>query len=177
MLRLSGAVVLAVFLITDTAYAEDIAGHPRIVDGDTLAFGDMRVRLDGIDAPEHGQLCQNGAGHSYNCGQEALVALNGQIRGEEIRCEGTQHDRYQRLIATWWRGSETLDAWMVAHGWAVAYRRYSQEYVGEEDEAREGHKGMWVGAFDMPWDWRRSHSPVMCRRGSQWLALKRSRGA
>ena len=74
-----------------------------------------------------------------------------------MRCEGAQYDRYLRLIATCWHGSEDLGAWMVAHGWAVAYRRYSLKYVGQEEQARMAKLGLWQGAFDMPWDWRRLH--------------------
>jgi endonuclease YncB( thermonuclease family) len=40
---------------------------------------------------------------------------------------------------------------MVASGWAVAYRRYSLDYVADEDAAR---RNIWSGDFDMPWDWR-----------------------
>ena len=38
---------------------------------------------------------------------------------------------------------------MVASGWAVAYRRYSLDYVADEDAAR---RNIWSGDFDMPWD-------------------------
>ena len=46
------------------------------------------------------------------------------------------------------------DRWMVANGWAVAYRRYSVDYVADEEAARRGHINIWSGDFDMPWDWR-----------------------
>ena len=36
---------------------------------------------------------------------------------------------------------------MVASGWAVAYRRYSLDYVADEDAAQ---RNMWSGDFDMP---------------------------
>ena len=44
---------------------------------------------------------------------------------------------------------------MVANGWAVAYRRYSNDYVAMEQSARVRGAGQWSGAFVMPWDWRR----------------------
>jgi endonuclease YncB( thermonuclease family) len=43
---------------------------------------------------------------------------------------------------------------MVANGWAVAYRRYSVDYVVAEDAARQKRINIWSGDFDMPWDWR-----------------------
>ncbi|MDP6120751.1 MAG: thermonuclease family protein, partial [Rhodospirillales bacterium] len=43
---------------------------------------------------------------------------------------------------------------MVASGWALAYRRYSDSYVGHEARAREQRAGMWSGSFVAPWKWR-----------------------
>ncbi len=45
-----------------------------------------------------------------------------------------------------------LNRWMVLNGWAVAYRRYSLDYVPIEKAAREARIGIWSGDFDMPWD-------------------------
>ncbi len=44
---------------------------------------------------------------------------------------------------------------MVSEGWALAYRKYSKDYVAAEDAAREAGKGLWRGKFVPPWDWRR----------------------
>ena len=48
-----------------------------------------------------------------------------------------------------------MNAWMVSQGLALAYRRYSRDYVGEEVSARDAGLGMWRGDFVPPWDWRR----------------------
>ena len=45
-----------------------------------------------------------------------------------------------------------LNAWSL---WALAYRRYSMDYVDEEAEARQARAGMWRGKFVAPWVWRR----------------------
>jgi endonuclease YncB( thermonuclease family) len=50
---------------------------------------------------------------------------------------------------------EDLNAWMVRHGHAVAYRRYSLDYVGAEEAARQEGVGIWAGRFVFPWRWRR----------------------
>lgn len=70
---------------------------------------------------------------------------------------GGELDRYQRLIATWWKGTEDLNGWLVLNGWAVAFRRYSTAYVAAEDTARAAKRGLWAGDFEMPWDWRKAH--------------------
>jgi endonuclease YncB( thermonuclease family) len=45
---------------------------------------------------------------------------------------------------------------LVAHGWAVAYRRYSIDYLRDEDLARHLAQGLWAGRFEMPWEWRQA---------------------
>ncbi len=64
-------------------------------------------------------------------------------------------DRYGRVVATCFVGVTDLGCWMVAHGWAVAYRRYSDRYIADEQAARDAGAGIWVGTFIMPWNWRR----------------------
>ena len=44
---------------------------------------------------------------------------------------------------------------MVRQGWAFAYRRYSTDYVADEDYARKNRLGLWRGKFRWPWEWRR----------------------
>ena len=44
---------------------------------------------------------------------------------------------------------------MVLNGQAVAYRRYSKEYINDEETAKNNNVGIWQGEFDMPWEWRK----------------------
>jgi len=39
--------------------------------------------------------------------------------------------------------------------WALAYRRYSMDYVDDEAIAEKARAGLWRGAFEKPWEWRR----------------------
>ena len=48
-----------------------------------------------------------------------------------------------------------LGAWLVAEGHAVTFLRYSRDYISAETKAKLAGKGLWVGRFVMPWDWRR----------------------
>jgi endonuclease YncB( thermonuclease family) len=50
-------IAFVVWLVGSLAQAADLSGVPRIVDGDTLAIGATKVRLEGIDAPETDQVC------------------------------------------------------------------------------------------------------------------------
>ena len=64
-------------------------------------------------------------------------------------------DRYKRIVAVCRAGGENLNAWMVSEGWAMAYRRYSPDYIRQEDSASRSKVGIWQGEFTAPWDWRR----------------------
>ena len=43
---------------------------------------------------------------------------------------------------------------MVTSGWAVAYRKYSIDYVTVEEKAHLAGLKLWSGTFEMPWAWR-----------------------
>lgn len=133
-----------------------IAGVPRIVDGDTVKIGSARVRLYGIDAPEHKQTCDaNGA--AWACGQASTDALTNRIGGRAISCAPRDTDRYGRTVAVCSLDGVDLNAWMVENGWALAYRQYSADYVGAEERAQTRRLGIWTGSFENPADWRREH--------------------
>jgi hypothetical protein len=49
------------------------------------------------------------------------------------------------------------DGWVgVRQGHAVAYRRYSKEYVGAKNAARAARRGIWDGELQLPWEWRKT---------------------
>ena len=118
-----------------------------------LGFRGQRVRLFGINSPESAQLCQAGQ-KPYRCGQQAALALADRIGERTVRCQERDKDRYGRVVAVCYVGSEDLDRWMVEQGWAMAFRKYSLDYVDAEDDAREARRGIWQGEFEMPWEWR-----------------------
>ncbi len=134
--------------------ATALSGVARVIDGDTIDVGKTRVRLHGVDAPESGQSCV-ASGARWPCGRRATRALAGRLGGRTVICEERDRDRYGRIVAVCRQDGRDINAWLVAKGWALAYRRYSRAYVDEERTARAARKGMWRGAFVAPWDWRR----------------------
>lgn len=137
------------------AQATALIGDARVVDGDTLAFDGFGVvvRLDGIDAPESRQKCESAEGVRYECGSEATQALTRKVAAKPVRCEGDKRDRYERLLAVCYTpDGMDLNGWLVEQGHALAYRRYSERYVLQEEAAREGRRGVWAGRFVKPWD-------------------------
>lgn len=141
------------FVIFAHEAVAEIAGRASVIDGDTIEIHGQRIRLFGIDSPESAQLCQ-AEQKPYRCGQRAALALADRIGSRTVRCQERDVDRYGRTVAVCYVGSEDLDRWMVEQGWAVAFRKYSHDYIDAENDAREARRGIWQGEFEMPWDWR-----------------------
>ena len=146
--------LLALFF-TSPASAETLTGEARVVDGDTIWIEDTKISLHGIDAPEMKQTCRTKRGREQLCGELAKQSLEAQVRGQQVRCEGDGRDRYGRLIAVCFVGPFNINERMVADGWALAYRQYSEDYVRAERFAEARKEGMWRGTFVPPWEWRR----------------------
>jgi hypothetical protein len=89
-------------------------------------IADHGSRLRG---PEARQECLRGDGTAYRCGEASINALRTLVGSELVGCEGYTFDRYKRLITVCCAGSINLNAEMVRLGWALAYRRYSKNYV------------------------------------------------
>ena len=128
------------------------ASQVRVIDADTVDVDGTRYRLFGIDAPEARQTCR-AWGRTWDCGAAATEAL--MSRAEGMTCEGGDTDRFGRTVGVCSSGGEDLNAWLVANGWALAYRRFSDDYASEEDRARSNGRGIHRGAFAEPWNWRR----------------------
>ncbi|MCO6441792.1 MAG: thermonuclease family protein [Nitrococcus mobilis] len=141
-------------LLPSLVLAETLTGVPLVVDGDTLEIRGERVRLYGIDAPEHAQPCYDSDGFPWRCGQKAAAALAARIGGRAVRCEGNERDRAGHRLAVCYLQGQDLNAWMVRWGWASAYRCRSRDYIGEERQAKAAELGVWSGSFLMPWRWR-----------------------
>jgi endonuclease YncB( thermonuclease family) len=136
------------------ATQERIAGRAEIIDGDSFEIGDRGVRLFGVDAPEGRQSCTRD-GRKWACGNEAARKLRTLIGDRAVTCIQRDVDNYGRIVAVCRTGAADLAAEMVRSGFATAYRRYSRDYVDEENEARAARRGVWSGQFESPEDYRR----------------------
>lgn len=145
------------------AQAEAITGKPRIIDGDTIEVTGTRIRLEGIDAPERGQECQDRLRQPHDCGGTAVRTLVDLTKGQDVACEPVGQDRFGRMLAICRLPSDLdINAELVRQGRAVAFRRYSTRYVAEEDEARRAGHGMWAGTFEHPGCWRAQLRGYVC---------------
>ncbi|MDE4146977.1 thermonuclease family protein [Phaeobacter gallaeciensis] len=146
---------LALLLSAAPVTANELVGVASVIDADTIEIRGVRIRLHGIDAPESRQLCRRSSGDDWRCGQQAALALADRIGRRTVSCAVRDVDRYDRAIAVCTQGNQDLNRWLVNEGWAVAYRRYSRDYIGAEAQARRAGRNIWAGQFVMPWDWRR----------------------
>ena len=136
---------------------ERIVGKAKVLDGDTIEISGRRIRLFGIDAPENGQTCTIKR-KPFRCDQAATSALADKIGAHVVECEPKDLDIYSRIVSVCFVEGEDINAWMVAKGWALAYRQYSRDYVSQEERASKAKLGMWQGEFELPWDWRQRAS-------------------
>lgn len=134
--------------------SEVVSGKVRVVDADTLDVDGRRVRLRGIDGVEKNQTCQDNAGTDWPCGQLAFEHLDMAFGGEDMRCFVQDRDRYGRAVADCEIAGISVNYWVVRHGWAVAYTRYSRDFETAEVEARADQSGIFAGTFTPPEEWR-----------------------
>lgn len=169
---------LAVLLLAALAFAaahaprlwpiEMLSGAVRVADGDSLVMDGVRIRLEGIDAPEMAQSCLRD-GVAYACGRDAREALARLVAGHAVSCESRRRDRYDRVLAVCAAGGTELNRAMVDAGWALAYGGYGDA----EAAARQAGRGLWAGSFERPQEWRRVHGGLVedgLGEGRGWLS-------
>jgi len=139
-------------------------GTAEVIDGDSLRVGGVEVRLHGVDAPEWDQTCWNAEGAPWPCGRRVAQALTGFVREHDVACLAIDTDPYGRTVAKCWVGTVDLGALLVRAGGAVAYERFSVDYVDVEAVARARLRGVWSGPFDPPDRWRRLSDDEKARR-------------
>jgi endonuclease YncB( thermonuclease family) len=139
----------------------DLSGTVRVTkisDGDSVRSGSLRIRLFGIDAPEIKQQCQDQNGADWTCGIAARNKLQDLVSTSPyLTCNLRDVDRYGRLVMQCFAGATDIGAAMVEAGYALAYRRYAEDYHSQEQQAQKSRRGIWKGAFMPPWDWRKAN--------------------
>ena len=157
--------ILIIFLINSAVtfsskFSNFISGKVKVIDGDTIKIKGNNIRLFGIDAPEKNQICFKKT-QSYNCGFISTKVLKKYAEGKLVTCAYNDKDRYGRIIGicNFYYNAEdkklSLNRYMVFTGNAVAYKRYSKEYLDDEKWAKNNQLGMWQGKFIRPEEWRR----------------------
>jgi endonuclease YncB( thermonuclease family) len=130
----------------------------RVIDGDTLDVlldsGRIRVRLQGVDAPELRQ----------PRGREAARWLQQRLRDQNVLLEPVSQDRYERMVAVVFLEDVNVNRELVRQGQAWAYRQYLRRkdriLCDLEAAARKQRLGLWAlpaAQRAAPWEYRASH--------------------
>lgn len=135
-------------------FPPSLKGTARVSDGDTLRIGSDRIRLVGLDAPEHDQICTDAGGDAWPCGREATRRLRDLIGDETVSCATEGRDQYGRYLGRCEVDDDDVGAVLVSEGLAVAS---FPSYGTEESLARREKRGIWSGTFDTPRQWRDTH--------------------
>ena len=131
----------AAWLIVQPCLAADFSGSVTdVLDGDTIKVSrnhrNVKIRLNGIDAPEKGQ--------AYGHKSGEFVAL--QAFGKDVTVQTYGLDKYGRTIGDVYLPDGTLlNKELVKAGLAWWYCKYSadQSIAQLEIEAREAQRGLW----------------------------------
>ena len=148
-------IIFIYFMSFSLANCKSLDNSIRIIDGDTIMLNSEKIRFYGIDTPEKKQKCKDRNGLSYPCGEFATNELKKIISSGQLFCKKRATDRYGRSISICYVNGVDINSLMVKNGWALAYRKYSRDYIDEEKEAKDKKMGMWAGKFIAPWKWRK----------------------
>lgn len=158
------AILALLYALACPAGAQTISGPARIADADSWSINGVRMRAHAYDAPEWDQLCHRGEPlRRYRCGLAATDALRSLIAGRPLDCDpvvqdetGRVTDRYSRTIVRCRVGDTDIGAHMVENGHVVAFLRFSDEYLPQQQRAQAAKRGLWGGVFMEPQYWRLS---------------------
>ena len=142
------------FLLATGASAAQLTGRVvHVIDGDGLIvfLGDKRVnvRLEHIDAPEHGQ--------PYGTpSRQSLIAICG---GELAKVDASGKDRNGRTLARVRCNGADAGAEQVERGMDWVFERYApadSPLYPIQREAQAAKRGLWSQPTPVaPWEWRR----------------------
>lgn len=158
---IAAAVFAAIMpLLASTGEAAVFTGRViSVADGDTIRViteddRNIRIRIQGIDAPEHDQ----------EFGLEAQALLSRLVKGKDVVVNSEDIDRYGRSLAQVAYFDTDIGLYMLEHGLAWTYRNYlsslpsdwRRAYLEAERQAREARRGLWQSDNPMPpWSYRK----------------------
>lgn len=140
-------------LFTVLCFGADLSGRVvKVVDGDTITLltaekKQIKIRLYGIDAPEKKQAF----------GEKSRNFLADRVGGKVVEIKGMGVDKYKRFLAVIYFKGTDINAELVKNGYAWAFVKYSNDYIGLENLARRSKTGLWRDKNAIaPWEFRKN---------------------
>lgn len=130
-----------------------LEGRAQAVTGDRLRIAGTLVALDGIEAPEAGQVCRRKGG-TWRCGAAARDALAGLVRDRRTSCDVLDEDGAGVKRARCTAGGTDIAERLVRSGMVFATGGFLAPYAGFESDAAAEGKGLWAGDAERPQDYR-----------------------
>lgn len=155
----AGLAVLVLLGRAGSAPARDLPVYEatvvKVADGDSITVRrpgeeEVRVRLEGIDCPEHRQ--------PYSVAAKKFTS--GMVFDERVQVRVLDHDRYGREVARVTVKGQDVSVELLREGLAWHYKHFNQEeeLARLEAEARQARRGLWSDPHPIPpWEWRRAH--------------------
>ena len=100
-----------------------------VTDGDTIRYGDERIRLLAIDAPEMGGRCRKGRQCVGGDPLASKVNLERAIENSPLWIIRLGEDRYGRTLADVRAGATSLSCHQIATGHAVYVDRWDDRHA------------------------------------------------
>jgi endonuclease YncB( thermonuclease family) len=143
--------VLSVILSAAPGYAAGAI----VRDGDTIQFGSVTYRLDGIDAPELDQICIDDHADPWTCGVDAREQLTKVIGGRSVHCDdlGVDKSHKNRHVGLCSADGDamSLNQQLVRLGFAVSFEPAAKVHFKEDAaSAKEARAGLWKGCLVAP---------------------------
>lgn len=125
----------------------------KVQDGDSMTVlmnedNSVKVRLDGIDAPEIGQ----------DFSQKSKKQLSDLVADKRVTIISKGEDQYGRLLGVVFVGKLNVNEEMVRLGLAWQYK-YNKEpiYLALQEEAQQKRLNIWSAKNPIdPWQWRKN---------------------
>lgn len=154
-------ILLTLILILNSCILNaDVGILSRVVDGDTVEFGNTVCRLAYIDTPESHpnekakrdiSVCSEIAmGRVVEAGKLAAKFTSSQLsRGKSYKYDVVDVDHYGRKVCLIEVNGGSLNLGIVASGYAVPYERYipdydvKREFAKYKKEAKMKNSGLW----------------------------------
>ena len=147
---------ISLLLLSGCLVTNRLTGYViKVQDGDTMTVSthednSVKVRLDGIDAPEIGQ----------DFSQKAKRYLSDLVADKKITIVSKGEDQYGRLLGVVYVGKLNVNEEMVRQGLAWQYRyNEEQNYSNLQEEAQQKRLNIWSMENPVdPWLWRKMHN-------------------